>query len=314
MGRPKRSTPPKCGVITRQRVNNVESSLRKLELTEAFQCAPASRSPTAHTENRGTPQVTKQTHVSFEVKTSSSALPAELAELYASIAPLPVQPFDDTSDENNPPLVHLSKERAPGLDVFDEVVIPEPRLRMKREPFGVLYYAEAGSDAKATTTIVEPENRAIIKSTFDGVSSPCSLEGEGGRLKGLMRLRAKAPPPIDMTLVKTAIELEKSFISKTIYDSTISTDSTASASVEQVKMEDASTIPSAPMMLNVPLPPITPIEKGSRVITIPALTLSIPIIRRPRLPLTPKRQALLDILIGDSLFDNGKSVSERKEI
>jgi hypothetical protein len=236
--------------------------------------------------------------------------------LYASIAPLPVQSFDDDgADENKPPLVHLSEEGKPGSDAFDEVVIPEPRLRMKREPFGVLYYAEDCSDAKAETTIVTLEDGACIKSASDGTSSPCGSEGGGGQLKGLMRLRAKAPPPINMSLVKTAIELEKkSFISNMIYDGAISTDSTAGSRVGQVKMEDTSTVPNAPMMLNVPLPPITPVEKGTRVITIPGLTLSIPSIRYPRMPLTPKRQALLDILIGDSSFHTDNSVSERKDI
>jgi hypothetical protein len=234
--------------------------------------------------------------------------------------PLAVQSLDDVvSDENEPPL-HPFKEYAEDSSMFGvTMVIPEPKLRMKREPFAVLHLAEDSSDANPKPVVVElEEDEGSEKSAYSETGSPCTSDGEGGRPKGLIRLRAKAPPPIDMSLVNKALQLEREVhIANRIYDIAISLDSAADSKVDRVRMKDGFAdecgIPNAPMMLNVPLPPVTPTALRSRVATPPAeLALVIPIIRRPKMPMTPKRQALLDILNGVSSM--GKTVGKGEEI
>jgi hypothetical protein len=150
--------------------------------------------------------------------------------------------------------------------------------------------------------------------------------GEGGGLKGLMRLRAKAPPPIDMSLINKALQLEKESFdttttttttTTTIFDSSFAESTTDSSSeVDQARIDvelgtsERPSIPNAPMIPNVPLPPVTP---GPTVATAlglgrprlqfsniswPAelLALVIPDRRLPKMPITPRRQSLLDIL------------------
>jgi hypothetical protein len=275
---------------------------------------------THHFENEDAAQTTTRPNASFEIRTSASMLPAELADFYASVMPSAVQSLDDVvSDENEPPL-HPFKEYAEESTVFGvTMVIPKPKLRVKREPFAVLHLAEHSSDAKPKPIIVNlEEDGGSEKSAYSETGSPCPSDGEGGRPKGLIRLRAKAPPPIDMSLVNKALQLEREVsIANRIYDGVISLDSAADSKVDWVRMGDGSAderdIPNAPMMSNVPLPPVTPTVLRSRVTTTPVeLALVIPTIRRPKMPMTPKRQALLDILNGVSSVD--KTVGKGEEI
>ena len=324
MGRPKRTTSPKYGVIAGQRVHKLDSPGRKLEVAGTYTSSRNIIDNSCLSETEGATQATKHSNASFEIRTSASTLPIELASFYASVMPQAAQSFgDDVPDENEPPS-DLFRDKIQGMGITGEVVvIPEPKQRRKREPFAVLHHAEHHSDAKPKPIIVKPEegNGEQRRCCDTGLSCTSDSELEGNRPKGLIRLRAKAPPPIDMSLVNKALQLEKeSFIANTIYDSTESLNSIADSKVGLVRMEGGSTdehgIPNAPMMPSVPLPPVTPFASRPRVGvtgTMPVESeLIIPAIKRPKMPITPNRQALLDILNGHSSFE--RTVSARKEI
>jgi len=322
MGRPKRTTAPEYGVIAEQRVHKLDSPGRKLEMAEIY---TATRNVTDRrpSEASDTTQTTKHSNASFEIRTCVSTLPVELADFDGSVMPQAVQSLDDSVSNENEPPSHPFQEKAQNVRIVGGVVvIPEPKQRQKREPFAVLHLAEYSSDTKPSPITVKPEEKSEKSRSCD-TRSPCTSDSEGSRPKGLMRLRAKAPPPINMSLVNKAHQLEKeSFIANTIYDGADSLNSTADSEVDLVRMEGGSTdergIPNAPMMLSVPLPPVTPIVSrlglGLRVTgTIPVKpVLMIPTNRRPMMPITPNRQALLDILNGDSSFK--RTVNGRKEI
>jgi hypothetical protein len=233
---------------------------------------------------------------SFEIRTSSSTLPAHLADLYASTTH--IQSLDDdVSDENKPPLHPFEGE----LALAGAVVIPEPRLRLKREPFAVLHLAVA--QEKPETDITEQEDASYESQTVHEDGSPTPSKDRDGRLKGLRRLRAKAPPPINMNLVNKAAQLEKaSVLTSTPHDSAISLDEIAVSRVDRVRMTRKRGITNAPVLSSVPLPPISPIASKSRVSGEVELGLLFPI-PRIMMPITPGRQALLDILNGKSLVD-----------
>ena len=308
MGRPERTTPPKYGVIARQRVSKVHSPCRTKESAETHPDAPSSRNaiPHAHhTDKEGATGATTTQSASFEIRTFASPLPAALAEFGASVTPLTAGSLDDDDpDENKPPLDPFEEE-APKAGVLGEVVfIPEPGLRVKREPFAVLHLAEEKPRPATTEKGAEVDERNTLYET----GSPCTSDSKGDRPKGLIRLRAKAPAAIDMDLINKALEREReeSVIADTICDSADSIDLTADS--KEVRMDDRRGIPNAPMMSNVPLPPSTPATLGSRVINRPVeLALVVPI-QRPKLPITPRRQTLLDILNGNS------SLGRRKEV
>lgn len=319
LGRPGRTTLPKYGVIAEQRVNNLDSDERKLHLAGAYQGAPSSCNPlmhhTRHSEEEEAVHATTLPSANFEIRTSASALPVELAEFCASVTPQVVQSFDEDVSDENKPLVYPFKE-GKDMGTFDEaMIIPEPRHRAKREPLAVLHLDEDSSDTKPRVTIVKREDGRTEKSTWYEAGSPCIPEGESTRPKGLIRLRAKAPPPIDMSLVNKAIQLERELvIAPTIQANAINLDSTK---VDEDRMDDGSTsergVTYAPMMLSVPLPPVTPVVLRSRVVTVPVpaeVALAIPAVRVPKMPITPNRQALLDILNDHSTFHG--TVGEKK--
>ena len=317
MGRPRRTTTPKYGVIAGQRVHKFDSPAHKLETARSYLASCNTIDHPRPSETEHATHSTKRAKVSFEIRTSASTLPVELAHFYASVMP---QALDErVSDENEPPS-HLSKENAQDLRIIGEVVvIPEPKQRRKREPFAVLHLAKYSSDAQPKPIIVKPEKENSEKRRCCDTGSTCTSDGEGAsRPKGLIRLRAKAPPPIDMSLVKKDLQLEKeSFILTTIYDSADSLDWVADSKADLVRMEGGSTdergIPNAPTMSSIPLPPVTPIELRSRATTIPVESeLMIPTTRHQEMPITPNRQALLDILNGHSSFE--RTVGGREKI
>lgn len=308
MGRPGRIAPPTYGVIAEQRVSQLSRSLYTPDHERAgAHHHTLSRNPIAHAfpENKYTAQATTFPKPCFEVRTSSSTLPTHLADFFASTT---AQSHDsDVSDENKPPLHLLEGATVLGPIMTREA--PEPRLRVKREPFTVLHLAVALDEPGSEIT----EQGDASETVYGDVSSTLSTDGEC-RLKGSRRLRAKAPPPIDMDLVNQAAQHEKaSVLTDTPHHSAISLEAVAVSRVDRVRKNRKHRITNAPVISNVPLPPISPIASRSRVPDEWKLWLLAPMVRLPRMPITPNRQALLDILNGTPLVDERVGKDRREK-
>jgi hypothetical protein len=356
MGPPRRITDPKpkYGVIADHLVNNRNT-----------QHPPSSIYSPPHSENAAT---IPRAHPAFEIRTSSSALPPDLAELYdASVASF-VQSLDsdDVSDENEPPSYSF-KEETPYANGGTGIHIPETRLRVlattrKREPFAVLHLAagHAGVESKQNIKPIWRMDDGIwgYEKEKNESSPPHNNTTEDGTrkvLKGMIRLRAKAPPPIDMKPIHEALQLDRQHAFNatdsdtdsefgTVESGSSLEESTADSKIESVELVEHSNnlnndnnnnihskldLESRVLWTNAPTMPMSMSRLGVKALpavmapgsrtrmilgsntsrflrvgsNVPAELLALvvpesPSINLKKVPMTPGRQSLLDILDG----------------
>ena len=233
----------------------------------------------------------------------------------------PFNPFDDQVEEETE------------NNDLDEVFIPGPCHRGKRQPFSVLheagYYAEndtppmVNGNKKQTpgdwelgvVTIPGPDERekhVPFTVLHESISASGKERLYGKEAKGMARLRTKAPPALDMRLIE---QLELSSDERLVYavnnddehagrgDGVESTQRASSINNNTRKVEVAESkgewILNAPIISYVPLPRLTPVSSLSILPLTPVAALIRFYIQPAHYtePLDTRRKMLLDLLI-----------------
>ena len=193
---------------------------------------------------------------------------------------------DEVFNENQPPALSFRD----GLDSDSSSdIVPPPVSRTNRQPFSILFVERQSTrrlsqessqtnsppSSSARLAILEPKPRLAWHTTYEQLLISASKEASencGTTIKtdmprGLARIRAKAPHHIDLWLANKSDEPPDRIL------------------VSVKGGSERAYSPRAPLMKNVPLPETTPSD-GCSFEHQPPRTV----------PITPRRQVLLDML------------------
>ena len=191
---------------------------------------------------------------------------------------------DEVFNENQPSA--LSFRDALDSDSSSDIV-PPPASRVNRQPFSILFerqptrrlsqessHTNSPPSSSARLAILEPKPRLAWHTTYEQLLISASKEASGNcsttiktdMPRGLARIRAKAPHHIDLWLANKSDEPPDRIL------------------VPVKGSSEGACFPRAPLMKNVPLPETTPGDGNSFEH------------QPPTVPITPRRQVLLDML------------------